>query len=170
VCDVEVKSHAFLNFLLKLGISQLHSFSSIVLGVRAFGPHWTDGRAPEPFRTRWWWKGSHPANCNWTSPSYCGSNKNCNDDDSRLIHPSNSPTARIGPRPHLRVFSWGSVTAVFMVRGCWPHAQPPTWRTRSPYLWPPETGWPSYTPGHWLAWVPRGCHSPYPLLWAPEGQ
>jgi hypothetical protein len=24
---------------------------------------------------------------------------------------------------------------------------PPTWRARSPYLYPPETGWPSYTPG-----------------------
>jgi len=24
--------------------------------------------------------------------------------------------------------------------------QPPTWRTRSPYLYPLETGWPSYTP------------------------
>jgi hypothetical protein len=27
---------------------------------------------------------------------------------------------------------------------------PPTWRTRSPYLCPPETGWPRYTPGHWV--------------------
>jgi hypothetical protein len=27
---------------------------------------------------------------------------------------------------------------------------PPTWRTRSPYLYPPGTGWPSYTPGHWV--------------------
>jgi hypothetical protein len=25
---------------------------------------------------------------------------------------------------------------------------PPTWRARSPYLCPPGTGWPSYTPGH----------------------
>jgi hypothetical protein len=24
---------------------------------------------------------------------------------------------------------------------------PPTWRDRSPYLYPPGTGWPSYTPG-----------------------
>jgi len=23
-------------------------------------------------------------------------------------------------------------------------AQPPAWRTRSPHLWPPEKGWPSY--------------------------
>jgi hypothetical protein len=29
-----------------------------------------------------------------------------------------------------------------------------TWRTRPPYLWPPETGWPSYTPRHWVPiWV-----------------
>jgi hypothetical protein len=26
---------------------------------------------------------------------------------------------------------------------------PPTWRARSPYLYPPGTGWPSYTPMHW---------------------
>jgi hypothetical protein len=27
---------------------------------------------------------------------------------------------------------------------------PPTWRTRYPYLYPPGTGWPSYTPRHWV--------------------
>jgi hypothetical protein len=27
---------------------------------------------------------------------------------------------------------------------------PPTWRARSPYLYPPRTGWPSYTPRHWV--------------------
>jgi hypothetical protein len=27
---------------------------------------------------------------------------------------------------------------------------PPTWRARSPYLYPPGTGWASYTPGHWV--------------------
>jgi hypothetical protein len=27
---------------------------------------------------------------------------------------------------------------------------PPTWRARSPYLYPLGTGWPSYTPGHWV--------------------
>jgi hypothetical protein len=27
---------------------------------------------------------------------------------------------------------------------------PQTWRTRSPYLYSPGTGWPSYTPGHWV--------------------
>jgi len=29
-----------------------------------------------------------------------------------------------------------------------PHAQPPTWRTRSPDLYPVETGWSSCTPRH----------------------
>jgi hypothetical protein len=33
---------------------------------------------------------------------------------------------------------------------CYFSTQPSTWRTRSPYLWPPETGWPSYTPRHWV--------------------
>jgi hypothetical protein len=27
---------------------------------------------------------------------------------------------------------------------------PPTWRARSPYLYPPATGWPSYTLRHWV--------------------
>jgi hypothetical protein len=27
---------------------------------------------------------------------------------------------------------------------------PPTWRARSPYLYPPGPGWPKYTPGHWV--------------------
>jgi hypothetical protein len=27
---------------------------------------------------------------------------------------------------------------------------PPTWRTRCPYVYPPGTGWPSCTPGHWV--------------------
>jgi hypothetical protein len=26
----------------------------------------------------------------------------------------------------------------------------PTWRTRSPYLYPPRTGYPSYTPRYWF--------------------
>jgi hypothetical protein len=27
---------------------------------------------------------------------------------------------------------------------------PPSWRARSPYLYPPGTGWPSYIPRHWV--------------------
>jgi hypothetical protein len=30
---------------------------------------------------------------------------------------------------------------------------PPTWRTRFPYLYPQGTGWPSYTPGHWVPFL-----------------
>jgi hypothetical protein len=30
---------------------------------------------------------------------------------------------------------------------------PPTWRARFPYLYPPGTGWPSYTPGHWVPFM-----------------
>jgi hypothetical protein len=30
---------------------------------------------------------------------------------------------------------------------------PPTWRARFPYLYPPGTGWPSYTPGHWVPFL-----------------
>jgi hypothetical protein len=39
---------------------------------------------------------------------------------------------------------------IFTGWSCQPHAQPPTWRTRPLYLYPPEAGWPSYTPGHWV--------------------
>jgi hypothetical protein len=38
---------------------------------------------------------------------------------------------------------WGEVQSL---------ASSPTWGTRSPYLWPTETEWPSYTPRHWEAW------------------
>jgi hypothetical protein len=30
---------------------------------------------------------------------------------------------------------------------------PPTWKARFPYLYPPGTGWPSYTPGHWVPFL-----------------
>jgi hypothetical protein len=30
---------------------------------------------------------------------------------------------------------------------------PPTWRARFSYLYPPGTGWPSYTPGHWIPFM-----------------
>jgi hypothetical protein len=30
---------------------------------------------------------------------------------------------------------------------------PPYWRARSPYLYPPGTGWPSYTPRHWVPFL-----------------
>jgi hypothetical protein len=33
---------------------------------------------------------------------------------------------------------------------CLKFETPPTWRARSSYLYPPGTGWPSYTPKHWI--------------------
>jgi hypothetical protein len=55
-------------------------------------------------------------------------------------------TARYGPAlfefPDHRIFTrWD----------CQPHIQPPTWRTRSPYLWPLKTGSPSRTPRQWVS-------------------
>jgi hypothetical protein len=29
----------------------------------------------------------------------------------------------------------------------------PTWSARSPHLYPPGTGWPRYTPGHWVPFL-----------------
>jgi hypothetical protein len=44
----------------------------------------------------------------------------------------------------------GFLTVDFLQGGVSPKPNPPTWRTRSPYLYPLETGWPIYTPRHWL--------------------
>jgi hypothetical protein len=30
---------------------------------------------------------------------------------------------------------------------------PPTWKARSPYLYPPGTLWPSYRPRHWVLFL-----------------
>jgi hypothetical protein len=30
---------------------------------------------------------------------------------------------------------------------------PPSWRARSPYLYPPGAGWPSYIPRHWVPFL-----------------
>jgi hypothetical protein len=40
----------------------------------------------------------------------------------------------------------------------WPYVTissetPPTWKCSFPYLHPPGTGWPSYTPGHWVTFT-----------------
>jgi hypothetical protein len=38
----------------------------------------------------------------------------------------------------------------------------PTWRTRSPYLYPPGTEWPRYIPGHWVPFPsPLTTHRDY---------
>jgi hypothetical protein len=48
-----------------------------------------------------------------------------------------------------------SHSRVWVPRGSWPYfllsqETAPTWRGRSPYLYPAETWWPSYTPRHWV--------------------
>jgi hypothetical protein len=45
----------------------------------------------------------------------------------------------------------------------------PNLEDRSLNLYPPKTGWPSYTPGHWVACVSQDCHFPYPLTWPLSG-
>jgi hypothetical protein len=46
----------------------------------------------------------------------------------------------LGPSP-------AGLVAIFY---CLRFETPPTWRARSPYLYLPGTGWPSYTPRHWV--------------------
>jgi hypothetical protein len=46
----------------------------------------------------------------------------------------------LGPSPA------GLVTIFYWLR----FETSPNWRARSPYLYPPGTGWPSYTPRHWV--------------------
>jgi hypothetical protein len=48
------------------------------------------------------------------------------------------------PEQSLLGRSPAELTAIFTVS----FETPPTWRTRFPYLYPPGTGWPSYTSGH----------------------
>jgi hypothetical protein len=47
-------------------------------------------------------------------------------------------------------FSGLSLAGVMTIFYCLRFETPPTWRARSPYLCPPRTGWPSYTPRHWV--------------------
>jgi hypothetical protein len=54
----------------------------------------------------------------------------------------------------------------FMERGCQPFTQSPTWRTIPPYLWLPETRWPSYTARHWVTGDLWSATSPAHSNWA----
>jgi hypothetical protein len=58
---------------------------------------------------------------------------------------------------------WSSPAQSFLVSGsaglmsifyCLRFETPPTWRAKSPYLYHPETGWPSYTPRQWVNFSP----------------
>jgi hypothetical protein len=61
-----------------------------------------------------------------------------------------------------------SVSQIWVPRDWWEcfivsiFETPPTWRARSLYLYPPRTGWPSYTPGHWV-W--GELFAELPLIW-----
>jgi hypothetical protein len=71
---------------------------------------------------------------------------------NRIITIIYGMTALYVPEPSLEVvyFFFGFRDKIFTRWGCQPHAQPPTWRTRRLYMWPPETRWPSCTPRHWV--------------------
>jgi hypothetical protein len=50
----------------------------------------------------------------------------------------------------LHSFSGSSLAELMNIFYCLRFEALPTWRSRSPYLYPPGTGWPSYTPRHWV--------------------
>jgi hypothetical protein len=76
---------------------------------------------------------------------------------------------------------WGpSPTGLMTTFYCLRLGTPPTWRARYPYLYPPLTGWPSYTPRHWISFsslptthrataevfVPPPSHGPHNGIWS----
>jgi hypothetical protein len=61
-------------------------------------------------------------------------------------------------------FSGSSPAGLMTTFYCLRFETPPTWRTRSLYLYPPGTGWPGYTPRHWvthhfLNWMSSSLYS-----------
>jgi hypothetical protein len=46
-------------------------------------------------------------------------------------------------------FSGPNPTGLMTAFYCFRFETPPTWRARSPYLYPPGRVWPGYTPRHW---------------------
>jgi hypothetical protein len=72
---------------------------------------------------------------------WCGAISLTRERVNRLQFPLGSPAQSfLGPSPA------GLVTVLYSLR----FETPPTWRAMSPYLYPPGTGWPSYTPRHWV--------------------
>jgi hypothetical protein len=47
-------------------------------------------------------------------------------------------------------FSGSSPTGLMAIFYIFRFETPTTWMARSPYLYPPRTGWPSYIPRHWV--------------------
>jgi hypothetical protein len=56
----------------------------------------------------------------------------------------------------LQPFFVPSTAGLIITFYCLRFETPPTWRARSQYLYPPGTGWPSYTPRHWVPF-PSPC-------------
>jgi hypothetical protein len=56
-------------------------------------------------------------------------------------------------RSHSWVLSPAGLVTIFYYLG---FENPPTWKARSPYLYPTGTGWPSYTPRHWVPFSSPG--------------
>jgi hypothetical protein len=50
----------------------------------------------------------------------------------------------------VKSFSGPSPAGLMTIFYCLRFEIPQTWRARSPYLYPRGTGWPGYTPGHWV--------------------
>jgi hypothetical protein len=61
------------------------------------------------------------------------------------LHWSSPAQSISGPSPA------GIMTIFYCLR----FETPPTWRTRFPYLYPPQRGWPSYIPRHWVRFSSR---------------
>jgi hypothetical protein len=51
-------------------------------------------------------------------------------------------------------FSSPNLPGLITIFHCLRFETPATWRARSPYLYPPGTGWPSYTLRHWVPFHP----------------
>jgi hypothetical protein len=47
-------------------------------------------------------------------------------------------------------FSGPNPAGLMIIFYCLRFEPPPTWRSIFPYLYPPETEWPSYSPRHWI--------------------
>jgi hypothetical protein len=56
----------------------------------------------------------------------------------------------IPPDPRIAVILRSQSRGLMTIFYCLIIETPPTWRSTSLYLYPPETGWPSYTLRHWV--------------------
>jgi hypothetical protein len=51
-----------------------------------------------------------------------------------------------------RLISSPNPAGLMTISYCLRFENSPTWKARSPYLYPPETGWPSYSPQPWVSY------------------